>query len=275
MSLEKKFDVWDTFILIKFYAPKLLIFTVLYFIFIFFIDSKLKNLSTKSDYLRIEISNLSVDQLPKHYLNMNNLIDLNENLILYKKNFIKNYFGENHHLFNFIKNHYFVSIDHNDYNVFLREATISSITNTNTVLKINNHSYFKDIDKKMLDTFIDRINQDVYNEILFLSKNFNESLMQLEKILNELDISSYSNYKSTNKPLYLSNKNIIDDFERNTFSKIFKVKNIEQIEIISNPYNLFNQIKLYIFYIVTYIVLLLIIVILLYSHNLNKIKIKN
>ena len=61
---------------------KTLIFTVLYFIFIFVIDSKLK--ITKSLF-NIEISNLNLDQLPKHYLNMNNLIDLNENLILYKK----------------------------------------------------------------------------------------------------------------------------------------------------------------------------------------------
>ena len=99
--------------------------------------------------------------------------------------------------------------------------------------------------------------------------------MQLENILNELDASSYTNYNSDGKSLHLLNQKIIDDFEKNTFSKIFKVTHIEEVEIIKDPYNLFNQLKLYIFYFATYIVLLFMIIIFLYSHNLNQTKIKN
>ena len=275
MSLEKKFDVWDIFYLAKLYLPKLLIFTVLYFILIFFIDTKFKNLSTTSKYLRVEISNLKSDQLPKHYLNLDNLIDLDENFIIYKKNFIQNYFANDRHLLIFLSKHLKGDKEHDDFSNFVREATLEELSITKTILKFNNQSYFKNIDKKMIDTFMDRINQDVYNEILELSNNFNETLMQLENILNELEISSYGNYDTINKPLYLFNKNIIDDFEKNTFSKIFKVYNIEEIKIISDPYNLFNQLKLYIFYVVTYMVLLLMIVIFLYSNYLNQIKIKN
>ena len=87
----------------------------------------------------------------------------------------------------------------------------------------------------MIQTFLDKINQNIYEEILVLSNNFNENLMQLENILNELDASSYTNYNSDGKSLHLLNQKIIDDFEKNTFSKIFKVTHIEEVEIIKDP----------------------------------------
>ena len=74
MSSEKKFDIWDIITLVKIYLPKLFIFTFFYFFLIFFIDNKLKDLSKEYKILNVEITVTNLDQLPKHYLNLDNII---------------------------------------------------------------------------------------------------------------------------------------------------------------------------------------------------------
>ena len=63
----------DLINLIKNNIFKIFFFTLIYFTLVFFIDNQLKNLSKKSQYLNIEISNLKLDQLPNHYLNLDNI----------------------------------------------------------------------------------------------------------------------------------------------------------------------------------------------------------
>ena len=275
MDYEKNFDILDLINLIKNNIFKIFLFTLIYFTLVFFIDNQLKNLSKKSQYLSIEISNLKLDQLPNHYLNLDNILGLDENFYLIKKNIISNYIGERRHLTNFMKHHRFIDNDHNQFNQFLREIRVSQISKANISIEIHNEKYYRNIDKKKIVSFLDKINHDIYEEILELSNNFNQSLMQLENILNKLDTKLDNNYSSIKQPIYSLNKEILNNFENNKFAKIFKVFNIKEIEIIDNPYNIFNKFKLYIFYGITYVVLLLIIIILFYSYKLNKTKFIN
>ena len=174
-----------------------------------------------------------------------------------------------------MKHHRFIDNDHNQFNQFLREIRVSQISKANISIEIHNEKYYRNIDKKKIVSFLDKINHDIYEEILELSNNFNQSLMQLENILNKLDTKLDNNYSSIKQPIYSLNKEILNNFENNKFAKIFKVFNIKEIEIIDNPYNIFNKFKLYIFYGITYVVLLLIIIILFYSYKLNKTKFIN
>ena len=123
---------------------------------------------------------------------------------------------------NFMKHHRFIDNDHNQFNQFLREIRVSQISKANIFIEINNKNYYRNIDKKKIDTFLDKINQDIYKEILELSNNFNQSLMQLENILNKLDTKLDNNYSSINQPIYSFNEEILNNFENNKFSKIFQ-----------------------------------------------------
>ena len=275
MNHEKNFDIFDLINLIKKNIFKFFFFTLIYFTLVFLIDNQLKNLTKKSQFLNIEISNLRLDQLPNHYLNLDNIIGLDENFNLIKKNIISNYINERLHLTNFMKHHHFISNDHNKFNEFLRQINLINISNTKILLKIHKKSYYQNLDKKRIDTFLDKINQAIHKEILELSINFNQTLIQLENTLNKLDSKLVNNYSSINQPLYSFNEEILNNFEKNKFSKIFKVSNVKEMEEIDNPYNIFNKFKLYIFYGITYIVLLLVIIILLYSYKLNQKKIIN
>ena len=274
MSLEKKFDIWDIITLVKIYLPKIFIFTIFYFLLIFFIDNKLKNLSKEYNFLNVEISVTNLDQFPKHYLNLDNIIDYDKDFNIRKKNILKKYLSDDRHLANFMKNHKIHGNKTDDSIRFFEESDLININQSKIILQINNHAYYKDLDSKTIDIFLDKMNQDVYKEILDISKNFNENLMFFENILKQLDNTKLGNYSFNKKPLYSFNKNIIDDYEKNNFSRIFSVSNIEEKIIIENPYDIFNQIKLYIFYVVTYVVLLLTIVILLYSFGLSQPKLK-
>lgn len=275
MSLEKKFDIWDIIVLVKIYLPKLFIFTIFYFFLIYFIDTKFKNTLKEYKFLNVVISITNSEQLPKHYLNLDNIIDYNEDFIIQKKYILKKYLSDDSHLSNFMKNHRIHNNnDHDDSKRFFKESDIKEIDRSKIILQINNHAYYKDLDSKTIDTFLDKINQDVYEEILNISKNFNETLMFFENRFKQFENTNLGNYNFNNKPLHSFNKNIIDNYEENNFSRIFRVSNIEERIIIENPYNIFNQIKLYIFYVVTYVVLLLIIVIFLYSFGLSQPKLK-
>ena len=274
MSLEKKFDIWDIIILAKNYLPKLFIFSIFYFFLIFFIDFKLKNSSKEYNILNIEISITNLDQLPKHYLNLDNIIDYDKDYNIRKKNILKKYLSDDRHLSNFMKNHRIHKNKDDDSTRFFQKSDLISINLSKIKLQINNHAYYKDLDSKTIDTFLDKMNRDVYKEILDISKNFNETLMFFENILKQLDNTKLGNYSFNKKPLHSFNKNIIDDYEKNNFSRIFRVSNIEEKIIIENPYNIFNQIKLYIFYVVTYVAVLLMIVIFLYSFGLSQPKLK-
>lgn len=274
MSLEKKFDIWDIITLVKIYLPKLFIFTIFYFFLIYFIDTKLKNSLKEHKFLDVEISITKLDKLPKHYLNLDNIIDYDEKFNIQKKNILKKYLLDNRHLTNFMKNHRIHENNRDDSIRFFRESDLKSINSEIIILQINNHAYYKDLDSKTIDRFLDKMNLDVYKEILDISKNFNETLMFFENILKQLDNTNLVNYSFNNKPLHSFNENIIDNYKKNNFSRIFRVSNIEEKIIIENPYNIFNQIKLYIFYVVTYVVALLMIVIFLYSFGLSQPKLK-
>ena len=259
--------------LVKIYLPKLFIFTIFYFLIIFFIDNKLKNSSKEYNFLNVEISITNLDQLPKHYLNLDNIINYDKDFNIRKKYF-KKYLSDDCHLTNFMKNHRIHGNKNDDSIRFFEESDLINISLSKIILQINNHAYYKDLDSKTIDIFLDKMNRDVYKEILDISKNFNETLMFFENILKQLDNTKLGNYSFNKKPLYSFNKNIIDDYEKNNFSRIFRVSNIEEKIIIENPYNIFNQIKLYIFYVVTYVAVLLMIVIFLYSFGLSQPKLK-
>ena len=94
MNHEKNFDIFDLINLIKKNIFKFFFFTLIYITLVFLIDNQLKNLTKKSQFLNIEISNLRLDQLPNHYLNLD-ILGLDENFYLIKKNIISNYIGEN------------------------------------------------------------------------------------------------------------------------------------------------------------------------------------
>ena len=148
MNYEKNFDILDLINLIKNNIFKIFFFTLIYFTLVFFIDNQLKNLSKKSQYLSIEISNLKLDQLPNHYLNLDNILGLDKNFYLIKKNIISNYISERRHLTNFMKHHRFIDNDHNQFNQFLREIRVSQISKANIFIEINNKNIIEILIKK-------------------------------------------------------------------------------------------------------------------------------
>ena len=272
MTSKENFDVLDIFKVLNIHKVKIFIFTIVYFFIVFLVDDKLKSFVTKSKFLQINISVSALETLPDHYLNLDNMLYLNDNFGLEKNSFISNYFSKNAHLIYFISHYRFPENDKNKHNQFLKEINVSKITDTEIILKIYNQNYYKNIDSDKVISIIDDINQSLHREIANITDNFNLSLMKLETILQEIDYGRENNlnYNTNNKPLYLFNSEVINDFVKNSFSRVFSVTSVKELELIENPYNIFNKFKLYIFYFTFYIVMSLMIIIFFYSSYLTK-----
>ena len=108
MTSKENFDVLDIFKVLNIHNfVKSGFFTIVYFFIVFLVDDKLKSFVTKSKFLQINISVSELETLPDHYLNLDNMLYLNDNFGLEKNSFISNYFSKNSHLIYFISHYRF------------------------------------------------------------------------------------------------------------------------------------------------------------------------
>tara|TARA_B100000530_G_C15887523_1_gene460073 strand:+ start:534 stop:1343 length:810 start_codon:yes stop_codon:yes gene_type:complete len=268
MNKEITFDILDFFRELKKNKIIILIFTVIYFFSIYFLNDYLTSFTKKTKYIDIEIKVSSYLDLPIHYMNLDNILLLNDDLKINKSGYMDEYMSNNMHLTDFINQFYFNNNQSSKMKVFVENTQINFISDTRINLIINDNSYIRNTNESDYFKFINNINLSIYNKIDETITKINESLFNLEQTLIGLNILLDHNTKSLNE----QNKQLLNEYRDNKFDEIFKISHIRLNEKIDDPFNLFNKFKMNLFFVVTYFVFILLILIFSYSVSLKKLK---
>ena len=254
-----------------------IIFSITYFIFISLsIYFNNKNIEIKKNTaVSIKIDFLKYELLPSHYLETNNLLKINEKLIIGKTNFMKNFYENKLYLdfifFQYVANH------SSEVKAFYQNFFIDKTTSDSLYLKAFDKKYLKKINNQDIQHVLNIMNIDLYNFILNKMNVENNLIESLEKTLMSkssffdhfYDQENFYLNKNPEEYLYISNNKIIENFQsKGKYDFFYKFEKKNELNIDSDI--LENQkLKLYVFFLISYIVIFFIMMILSYGNTLN------
>tara|TARA_Y100000768_G_C23983615_1_gene687414 strand:- start:2945 stop:3793 length:849 start_codon:yes stop_codon:yes gene_type:complete len=271
------FDFTDILNELKKKKVRFIIFTFIYFLLISLGYNYSNNIFKSYKYIQIKIDISKYSDLPTHYLNLNNLLFLNQRLKIEKKDFIKIYFEQDNHRKFYVDNSIINNDNSSSIKLFFEISQIERADESSITISIKNDNNLDMFDKSTLPKLLNFLNKGIHQEIENQILNFNNSLEILESTLitkknffiENKDKSDYF-FDNNYVPLFLSNQKIINDYVQKGSYNIYKNISHEYKDVSKNPFKTFDKIKIIIIIFITYLTIIMISLILSIGSNLKK-----